>query len=982
MCQNWAVTPLGGLFGRDKELARLNDALYEAVRGRSSTVLIRGVAGIGKSRLVSEFGVTADARMLRGHCPPQVMASLMYAPIVQAIRPLADSAEVAALPATQVSALAPVFPLFDQPPDAQARWAQTRLFEVLYTLLRQLSQRAPIVLVLEDLHWADQGTMDFLHYLAANASNDRLLVVCTVRVDEPGIPSWLSRSVARLAAEAHTMPLNLEPLDEQSARELLAASGHVATEMLRTSDVLRRAEGNPLYLEQLGVASTHDAAEIPTQLYDLLAWRVASLSPPARGVLEVVSVAGGTASADLVEQVTPSTADVLDNAIDEALASHLLVRSGSDCYKLHHALLGEMVYRDLGSGRRARMHRAIAVALAERLAADVDIASAGASIARHWRLGGRPDEAFAPLLAAAEAARARGLQHDAARMFDELIDMWHVLVPTAYSPPVRFSELLTSYADSMRWAADPTDVVNAYERALAAVKLDGQPRQRGTVYERYARALFDAGRPDDALQAARTACTLLDGEPDAMTARASATVGALLMARGAYAESKGYCERALKIAETYDAAKEGAHAMRLLGVDQANLGELSQAVESLRCSLRMCIEHNLVEDQIHTHVNLSYVLHKAGRWTESVESARAGRRLAALSGLDASLGALPVGNEVGGLMALGRWDEAIEAARITIAPGAASESREYLDLVLCEIEIARGDFPAVEARLAQHAKESRSGVVTTGERHLVIAQLAYARGDHTAAYSAAVEALRDADNVEPETTLQLCAYGLAALVELDSPTGRHLLESSQLPLVPDELTGRAEVCAATVPDLEPCQILLELCRAEARRFVGRSTSTEWRRVAQRFGGLSQPYPQSMCLYRAAVVALGEADTSPAAVLLNEAGAIAHRLGANVLLAGIAALRERVGVPPAENILRPSVSTLPDQRARQFRLTDRERQVVACLAAGSSNRQIARELAISEKTASVHVSNILAKLHVRSRAEATAAIHMYSLTGGS
>lgn len=975
----------GPLVGRGRELSILAGAFDEAARGSARLVLLRGDAGIGKSRIVSEFLRRRDqARVLRGRCAPRDAVAVSYAPLLQLVRPLIESGLVDELPAHHREALRPILPLIETEPDGtdaadnHTAWSEARLFEVILTLLRTAARSQPLVAVIEDVHWADIGTANFLQFLSVNLERERVLVLLTQRIDEIGVPKPLARLLAELGTTTGGHVLDVEALDDAEARDLLSGlAAHGATEPTGDDQLLRLGHGNPLYLEQLALArESGSAVGVPARLSELLGWRVGRLSPAAQDLLAVLSVARTALTYPLLAETLDLGADDLDAALTEAAEARMIDETRLDSFTLHHDLLAEVVYRGLRPGRRRRLHAALAERVADTSTTD---GPEQAVVAQHWYRAGRPDRAFGPMLAAALSARARGRQAEAADLFAQTLEIWprDDAAPDGAPDGVERCDVLAWYADSLRWTVDPEEVVTAYRRAIRAADERADARRKGVVQERLARALVDTGHLSEAAATARAAVIALRGHSDVDAARALATLGAILMAQADFADSARHCQEALAIADACGAVLVGARARRMLAVDLANLGQLDAALDCLDAALRAGRDEDAIEDQIHTHINRSYVLERAGRWADAVTSARAGRALAAQSGLERTLGIALLGNEISSLCLAGRWAEARAAAELPLATGAARDSRRYFELVGAEAAIATADLDRAEQLLTGDGGVEPEAS-NLAQRRIVETSLALARGDPYSAYETAVAALRElADQVEPYVLLRLCADGLQALADLDSPVAGAVLAARAVPADASALLGRARDLASEVGDLEPCQMLLALSDLEAARCTASDAAPGWLALAERAVASGQPHLTAYAIMRAAE----RSDRDQAAVLLYQAGQDADRIGAALLADRVARVAQRLGVvpAPAEGVPRPDLAS--DGRAArldQFRLTAREREVLGCLSSGMSNRVIARTLAISEKTASVHVSNILAKMQVRSRAEVIHAVHQLGL----
>ena len=264
------------------------------------------------------------------------------------------------------------------------RAAQTRLFELLLGLLGQLAEQARLVVVVEDLHWADRSTLDLLAFLVRNLRRERLLLVVTYRNDEPG-QQRLGPYLADLDRAGRVERIELPRLDQvQTATQLAGIRGATpATDLVDA--VFARSQGNPFFTEELLGVVRSGSGELPATLRDLLRGRVAALPEPAGQVMAVVAVAGREVSHRLLAAIVGLDDGALVESLRAAVASQLLITTaGGEGYEVRHALLREVVDADLLPGERARLHADLAQALTDRPElADGSPAVAAAEVAAH-----------------------------------------------------------------------------------------------------------------------------------------------------------------------------------------------------------------------------------------------------------------------------------------------------------------------------------------------------------------------------------------------------------------------------------------------------------------------------------------------------------------------------------------------------------------------------------------------------------------------
>ena len=287
------------LVGRADELRRLEAALAAAAEGRGSTVLIAGEAGIGKTRLASELAERAreaGATVLSGRCIDLVGSGLPYLPLVEALRPLRRSPALANVGGSlrELSRLVPELsePGMPMPPAVGGPDSQLRLLEETRDVLERVGAEAPVVLVLEDLHWADGSTLDLVAFLAHAARAQRMLVVATYRSDEIEPESSLRRLVTELLRAREAAALTLERLGPDEVERLLVSIAEAPLPAERVTEICERSEGNPFFAEELVAAAERGEETLPRALRDVLLQRFAGLDGETQSLLRVAAAAG------------------------------------------------------------------------------------------------------------------------------------------------------------------------------------------------------------------------------------------------------------------------------------------------------------------------------------------------------------------------------------------------------------------------------------------------------------------------------------------------------------------------------------------------------------------------------------------------------------------------------------------------------------------------------------------------------------------
>ena len=346
---------MGTLVGRDAELGRLRGLLQDAAAGRAVTGLVSGDAGIGKSRLVAEAMKTAERdgfTVLYGQCA-EIGDSVPYLPFADAFRAAPPRIEKAIKARPVLSRLLP-----DGDGQAQeADWAglaRQQMFGAALSLLSELAADSPVLLVIEDLHWADATTRHLVTFLARMLHRERVAIIGTYRTDDLDRRHPLRGVIAELLRLPMVALVELGPLSAVALAEILSnvPNAPLPLSAATLNSLVERAEGNAYYAEELLTASSCTEGTLPTGLAGLLLSRVERVSDAAQQVLRAAAVAGGGAADDLVRAASGLPDDAYEEAVREAAGHQLLAPDGPDAYRFRHALLREAVYGDLmpGSG--------------------------------------------------------------------------------------------------------------------------------------------------------------------------------------------------------------------------------------------------------------------------------------------------------------------------------------------------------------------------------------------------------------------------------------------------------------------------------------------------------------------------------------------------------------------------------------------------------------------------------------------------------
>jgi len=986
------------LIGRSSEFERLRAALAVAREGRTSAVLIAGEAGVGKTRLVTELADEAQAVgtvVLMGGCIDLGEGSMPYAPVAEALRGLVRRATAEELEAvfgqgrSELARLVPdLGPVGEQPQSGLSFGSgQGRLFELLLGVLDRLSARAPVLLIVEDLHWSDRSTRDLLGFLVRNLRDSAVMLLFTYRSDELHRRHPLLPFLAELERTGRIERLQLDPFDSgDSAAQLRAIAGHDLEASLVES-IHARSGGNAFFAEELLVAAGEDGrTELPPTLRDVLLARVAQLAEPTQEFLRVASAAGQRVDPALLATAADLDETAIYEALRECVGRQVLLpdpTAGTERYVFRHALLQEAVYDDLLPGERTRLHSAFAQTLE---ASSVGDASHAAEIAYHWYAAHDLPRALESSVTAGVAAEARYAFPEAQAQYERAIDLWdHVPDAEARAGRDRI-DLLAAVASVARFH-EPGRAVTYVETAIRLAN-DAHDRVRaGLLNERLGRYAWVAGQGELAKQAYRTAMDLTPPEPpSAERARAVAGLAQILTLGGRFEEAGTLADEALALARAVGARDIEGHALDTRALGRSVAGEVDAAIEDLRAALSIAEAVGVVDDIGRAYANWAWILDTAGRLEEAVDVAELGVATSERLGLMRFFGTHMLCNASDYNFRLGRWDQSERAVRRAEEIGPLGINEILTQELLARLAVARGRFDEAAEHLRPLAPLAAraADIQFIGPVQASLAELALWQGRPEEAAKSLAGAI-GLIAFSPETRLgELYALGLRANADAAelararrTPDRVREAEAAGDELLADIRRRHADVIA-TRPAFEPnSKLWLLLCEAEATRLHRRPDPDAWVACVEAWERLGRPYVVAYARWREAEARLAaRGDRVQAAAALRAALDTAERLRADPLTHEITALagRARLTLDPDEPEATPEE---PDEAAR-LGLTTREREVLALVALGRTNRQIADELFISENTAGVHVSNILGKLGVAGRGEAAAVAYRLGL----
>jgi len=981
----------GRFVGRTEELARLRELLARAADGQPQVAVIGGEAGVGKTRLVEQLAASASrrgVRVLDGGCVPLGEEGLPFAPVVEALRDL-DAAELEAVAGPARAELGRLLPDLAWGSEAVAAGAvagagQGRLFELLLGLVQRLAATAPLLWVMEDLHWADRSTRDLAAFLAASLRSGRVLLVLTFRSDELDRLHPLRRLLGELARNRRVQRLELERFTRAELTEQLVELLGADPPARLVDDIYARSEGNPFFTEELLLVSgSAGPAALPPSLQEVLLTRVVRLSHRTQQLLRVAAAAGPGVTQPLLAAVTGMDEAALLGGLREAVDQQLLLpEPGGAGYLFRHALVAEAVYGELLPGERVRLHTALAAALEAGLEIGGAPVTQAARLAYHWSAAGDQPRALSASLQAADAAEGVYAFAEAQLQLERALGLWNQVPDAAERAGMDQMGLLARCAEAAYAAGDPTRAAELIRQALPPVDPVRQPQRAGLLHEQLALYLRKLADPA-ALAEQQEAVRLVAPEPSAERARVLGSLAQLLALLSHLEEAKGVAEEAVAIAWQVGACAEEASARTALGGALMHLGDPDAGLAELEAARRLATQAGDAIVALRAIVNHSDGLLMAGRLEEAVMVALDGIQQARRLGLAHSFGPLLACNATEALVALGRWDQAERVSHEALEAAPSDPVSVHLALARAALELGRGDLDTAEARLRTVRRllpdpipeAQKAGPLLGG-----LAELALWHGHLDQAKELVAEAV-PLVAADPRRAAPLYALGVRAAADrAELARARHPGQPA-----PDDGTATALLerltratqgsAAAGLPEVAAWQAT---ALAERTRQHGQPDPAAWAAAVTSWERLGQPYRIAYAGFRQAEALLASSDRESAAVVLGHAAEVTGRLGARPLDIEIQALARRARLDLTPHAGAPTVATGASTPADQLGLTPREAEVLALVAAGRSNRQIAHALFISPKTVSVHVSNILAKLGVAGRVEAAAIAHRLGL----
>ncbi|MDX6212200.1 MAG: hypothetical protein QOF82_1287, partial [Frankiales bacterium] len=780
------VSPL--LVGRVAEMEVLRAALASAATGQAQTVLVGGEAGVGKSRLVAEFMTHAagdGAHLLTGACIEGGGEGMPFAPVVDLLRMVVRSTppgELDVLLGRARPEVARLLPELSGAPELTTELrSSAQLFELLMGVLVRLSATGPVLVVVEDLHWADQSTLDFVAFLARALAEVPVMVLVTYRSDEMYRGHPLRALLTTWERSRQVVRVELARFSAAEVREQLTAIIGSEPDETLFRQVVDRSEGNAFLVEEvLGVVQAGaDPDSLPPSLRDVLLTRVEQLSDPAQQVLRTASVAGRWVAERLLATVTRLPQQDLYAALREAVERHqLVVDDAGRGYAFRHALTRDVVYKDMLPGERGALH----LAYGEALSADPDLAGPGtviaATLAYHWYAALDLPRALEASVEAARIAASTAAFAEAQRHLERALEIWPRVPDAVERTGITLFELLGEAGEVAFKAGQVDRALAQLELSLAAIPAAGGDSARAVALERRATVLHGLGQETAAAADLREAMVLLgnDGSAGRRAALLAHLAHAMFFA-GDAADAGGPGAGERVAGEAVEAARAAARpdleadALITLGTLVAYRGDVAAGIAALRRGIEVAEQLANQEILLRGYVNLSDVLELAGDHEEAVALAARGEVVAVESGFSRNFGVFLLANQMEPLVRLGRWAEAESVAAEAMRRDPSGVFRMSVLEVLAQLAAYRGEYDTAE----RHLKAATALAGDSGWQYVLpfattTADIQRARGELLAARSTVREALatRGSDQ-DSRYALPLAALGFGVEADLRQP---------------------------------------------------------------------------------------------------------------------------------------------------------------------------------------------------------------------
>ncbi|SEE22164.1 regulatory protein, luxR family [Arthrobacter alpinus] len=949
--QDWVMQMTASsthMIGRDAEAQALLASFADATESKPQAVIIGGEAGLGKTRLLEEFlaTVSSQARIITGQCVDLGSLAPPYTPLTGVLRSLAAQIGLEAVmdfAGPGRNALALLLP--EAAAEIDALPTANRVLEAVSTVFERACESQPLVVVVEDLHWADDATLAVLRFILRAFNGGKFLLVTTYRSDDIHRGHPLRDFLTESERGRHAKVINLGRLTKDQVRgQVEAITGQDAGYEL-VENVFARSEGIPFFVEELlGLGDCDAAGKLPSTLTDLLLARYERLDDQVQYFLRVLAAGGVCVPHTQALAAYDRSVEEFETSARAAQRGNLIAFEGNS-YTFRHALVREAIHADLLPGERTRFHTRYAQALET---ADLGHHDA-VEIAYHWHATHAQEKTFkASIVAVVEAERSYAYS-TAARMGERALELWDLVQDAEASAG------MPRYALMARTASAHNQAGNG-ERSLAMIRLAAaEPNVGGTELARLlaaqARYLGFNAQLGSAALLMRALELTPRGSDDVLRATLLNHLAARYLLEARLSESITVASEALELTTVTGDRMEQSIASNLRGSSRVLAGDVDGWGEDL--ALAQDLAQGNIDALMRFRINYSDSLHQLGRYDESIRIAEDGIRQARELGVERTTGAILSSNAVEPLFARGDWTAARALLERNLSLSPPSSFLAYLLRSRIWSTLWSGDTDSAESifrqwqqllgELARVEMQSRLALV------MLSAELAWIRGDLASAWQEV--SFLSSKEFRPLPGLDLPLMAVAARILAAS-------RNAGDPVATDAETSLREILHRdsfwpTYP------AWLALFDAELGGETGCGTDPALWRQAGDLGAVLPAHLRSYICLRRGQAEHGAGNRADAIAALREAVKGAKKLGAGMVVTLAKDFADRTGL----NLAGPST------RPNTAEPTAREAQVLALVAEGLSNKQIGAQLFISAKTVSVHVSSVMRKFDVSSRTEA-------------
>ncbi|HKX67628.1 MAG TPA: AAA family ATPase [Intrasporangium sp.] len=958
------------LVGRDAERAALDEAVRRSAAGSPSAVLVSGESGIGKTRLVTE--VTAGferegGRAFWGRCLRFGAAESPYHPIGQIVSHWfrqASAAErervLADVDPEGLGAISPLVARSHGEPDP------AELMRLVTTVLDRISAEAPTAVVVDDLQWADTTSLDLIAYLMTGfGPGQRLCVLATYRDTDLGEGHRLHGWLADMRRFPAVQFLPLGRLGLQDTEELVAQLRGNERAVARGAAVFEGSGGNPYLAELLtGVPEGESAARATTLREVLLAsWH--RLAKASRDLMQLLAVGGRPVPVAVLGRLAASrglTAQDVRDGVAESGATGITILNEQGELWFRHPLLAEVILTTLLPEELLGIHREFALVWEE--VANQPLVARAAHLALHYEGAGRVDDAFEWSLRASDTARELFAYAEESQHLHRASLLWERLSATLRGSDHEWALLLGRASDSAFRAGDFTLALELRERALQRVDRVGHPLDAAHLYTHLGLYKDNCGLTE-----------VSEPEPDHLAVTEpfpESPERAIALAWTAFANLWGG-----RHAAAVQDADEAVRISRRAGSDEAlawALGVKSQTRWSTTAGLRdaeeAVVHARAAGDQIlrgHTAVFVSNCLAGLGRVAEATDVA-AGlvHELMSTRSFYEAVEVIP-GVAVG-LLDLGRWDELRSLLHNALSRRVQGAWGAEIRFLAADLAVRTGNLQAAQLHQTRARELLPGRRLVGGIQPVVEARIAWAAGDLARSLEILEQALHAHVDVDPADAAEGLVWAARTAADLGERPGERDAAVRWLDRIEDALGVTSEWFGATTSTdaIHPAWGRLYAAESHRCRADRQAQPQLWDDAVRATDEAGLVWECALASYRLAQSQLATGGSrARASAALRDAARIASHLGATPILRDAEALAGQAHIPLTEPVPADHEGSVPAELAR---LTRREREVLHHLVAGRTYAEIARELFISEKTVSVHVSNVLHKTGTATRIE--------------